>query len=64
MRTLVQPPPSLRCEFCRGELRFKLIESGEQTFDLDIEVFVCVSCGREKTFTVGHDRYRPRPKVA
>jgi hypothetical protein len=31
MRPLVQPPPSLRC-MCGGELRLKLIEPADRTF--------------------------------
>ena len=27
MRTIVQPPPSTRCDLCGGELRLKLVES-------------------------------------
>jgi hypothetical protein len=29
MRNLVQPPPSLHCDLCNGELRIKLIETAD-----------------------------------
>ena len=35
MRNLVQPPPSLHCDHCNGELRLKLIEPANSVFDLD-----------------------------
>jgi uncharacterized protein with PIN domain len=54
MRTLVEPPPSSRCDICGGELRLKQIESANRTLDLDNEIFVCVKCGREQACTVGH----------
>jgi hypothetical protein len=55
MRTLVQPPPSSRCELCGGELRLKRVESGNSTFDLDKEIFVCAKCGHEQSCTVSHN---------
>ena len=67
VRTLVQPPPSSRCKLCCGELRLKLIESADRTFDLDNEIFVCVKCGREQSYTVSHNhnaRHMPAPKAA
>jgi len=64
MRTLVEPPPSSRCDLCGGELLLKLIESANPTLDLDKEVFVCVKCGREQSYTVRHDRRMPNPKAA
>ena len=67
MRALVEPPPSCRCDFCGGELRLKQIESANRTFDLDIEIFVCVKCSREQLCTVSHDhnvRRMPDPKAA
>ena len=70
MRTLVQPPPSLRCDLCHGELRLKLVEPACPFFDLETEIFVCAKCGRERAFTVSHDHYaahiatnRPTAKV-
>ena len=30
MRNLVQPPPSLHCDLCNGELRLKLIETTDK----------------------------------
>jgi uncharacterized protein with PIN domain len=64
MRTLVQPPPSSRCDLCGGELRLKQVESSNRTLDLDNEVFVCVACGRERLYTVSHDHTVPNPKAA
>lgn len=64
MRTLVQPPPSLRCELCGGELRLKLIEPADPTFDLENEIFACANCGHEQSYIVTHDHYMPHSKVA
>ena len=56
MRTLVDPPPSQRCNHCDGELRFKqVIESTSRDVDLVGEVFVCVNCSREQVYTVRRD---------
>jgi len=64
MRTLVEPPPSARCDDCRGELRLKqVIESVNSTLDSDEEIFVCVKCGREKAYTVRRDRNKPHLKA-
>jgi hypothetical protein len=57
MRTLVQPPPSTHCDLCGGELRLKLVEPANRTLDLEIEIFVCVNCGRELSCVVDHDKY-------
>jgi collagenase-like PrtC family protease len=57
MRNLVQPLPSMRCERCAGELRFKRIESADPVFDTEIEIFVCVDCGRTHSRRMIHDRY-------
>ena len=46
MRNLVDPPPSLRCQLCGSELRFKRIEPDSPVFDTQVEIFVCVKCGR------------------
>jgi uncharacterized protein with PIN domain len=64
MRTLVQPPPSSRCDLCNGELRLKQIEPSNRTLDLDSEIFVCAKCGREQSYIVRHDRTVPDPKAA
>ena len=40
MRNLVDPPPSLHCELCHGELRFKRIEPDDPVFDIVVEIFV------------------------
>ena len=57
MRTLVQPPPSLHCDFCHGELRLKQIGPDGPLAEFDIQTFVCVKCGNEKFHTVMHDPY-------
>ena len=57
MRNLVQPPPSLHCQLCQGELQFKRTVSEESLFELDSEIFVCIKCGREHSYRVTHDRY-------
>ena len=57
MRNLVQPPPSLHCELCDGELRFKRIESDDPIFDREVEIFVCVECGRVHSHRMIHNPY-------
>jgi uncharacterized protein with PIN domain len=67
MRTLVQPPPSSRCDLCGSELRLKQVDSANRTLDLDNEIFVCTKCGREQAYTVKHDhtaRHILDPKAA
>lgn len=60
MRAITQPPPSSRCEKCGGELRLKRIETAERGLNLAHEIFVCASCGLERSLTVRHDRKMPR----
>ena len=57
MRNLVQPPPSLHCDHCNGELRLKLIEPANPALALDAEVFVCPKCGHQQSHVVPHDHY-------
>ena len=67
MRTLVEPPPSSRCDLCGGELQLKQIKSANRTLDLENEIFVCVKCGREQSCIVSHShnvRHIPDPKAA
>ena len=71
MRTLVEPPPSSRCDLCGGELRLKLIEPANRTLDLENEISdleneisVCVNCGHEQSNIVKHDPNMPHTKVA
>jgi hypothetical protein len=67
MRTLVEPPPSSRCDRCGGELRLKQIESANRTLDLENEIFVCIVCCVEQSCTVSHNhnvRHMPEPKAA
>jgi hypothetical protein len=70
MRNLVEPPPSLHCELCHGELRFKRIEPDDSVFDIEVEIFVCVKCGRVHSHRMIHNPYAahtarsmPRGKV-
>jgi hypothetical protein len=57
MRNLVEPPPSLHCDRCRGELRFKRIEPDDRVFDIVVEIFVCAQCGRVHSRRVNRDPY-------
>jgi uncharacterized protein with PIN domain len=50
MRNLTQPPPSVRCERCNGELRFKGIEPDEPVFEREVEKYVCAKCGHAHSF--------------
>lgn len=64
MRTITKPPPSSRCAQCGGELRLKQIDVADRGLDLENEIFVCASCGREQSLTVSHDRKTPHTKAA
>jgi hypothetical protein len=57
MRNLVQPPPSLRCDLCQGELQLKRIDPDGPSLEWDCEIFVCIKCGHEHSYRVSHDRY-------
>jgi hypothetical protein len=57
MRTLVEPPPSSRCEICGGELRLKLIEPVNDIRALANEILVCSGCCREQAYTVHQDTF-------
>ena len=57
MRPLVAPPPTLHCNHCGGELRLKQLELANRQLGRQSQVFVCVSCGRERAFSVGLDPY-------
>jgi hypothetical protein len=57
MRTVVQPPPSLHCDLCHGELRLKQLAPDGPVFEFDVEVFVCAKCGHEQSHRVSHDPY-------
>jgi hypothetical protein len=57
MRNLVQPPPSMHCELCDGELRFKRIEPDDPVFDMEVEIFVCSKCGRVHSRRMIYDPY-------
>ena len=57
MRNLVQPPTSVHCKLCNGELRFKRIEPDDPAFDMEVEIFVCSKCGHVHSLPVMHDHY-------
>jgi len=57
MRDLIEPPSSLHCEVCHGELRFKRIEQDDSVFDIVVEIFVCVECGRVHSRRMNRDPY-------
>ena len=57
MRNLVEPPPSLRCKLCHGELRFKRIELDDPVFEMEVEIFVCVECGHAHSRRMLRDPY-------
>ena len=57
MRNLVQPPPSVHCESCNGELRFKRIEPDDPVFDREVEILICVECGRVHSHRKIHNPY-------
>jgi hypothetical protein len=57
MRNLIQPPPSIHCERCDGELRFKRMEPDDPVFDTEVETFVCSKCGHVHSLPVIHDPY-------
>jgi hypothetical protein len=70
MRTLVDPPPSLRCDLCNGELRLKKIERDTSPLESDITTFVCAKCDRVKLYRVSRDPHsasrasmKPPPNV-
>jgi hypothetical protein len=57
MRNLVQPPPSLHCDLCQGELQLKRIDPDGPFLEWDCEIFVCMKCGHGHSYRVSHDRY-------
>jgi len=60
MRNLVEPPSSLRCKICAGELRFKRIEPVDTVLDIEVAIFVCAKCGHEHSRQRIYDRYVAR----
>ena len=65
MRALVDPPPSLRCDLCNGELRLKKIEQDASPLESDVTTFVCAKCGHEKSYRVSRDPHSaPRAEAA
>ena len=57
MRTLVQPPRTLHCDFCHGELRLKQSDQGGPFFEFNVNTLVCIKCGHETSYRMSHDRY-------
>jgi hypothetical protein len=65
MRASVDPPPSLRCDLCTGELRLKKIEQHTSPLESDTTTFVCAKCGHEiggllhrSSYTIWHPYMR------
>ncbi len=65
MRRLVEPSPSTQCELCHGGLLLKRIEPDVQVIEVDVAIYLCVKCGRERSRRVIHDPYAARasPRV-
>ena len=57
MRRLVEPPPSIQCDLCQGGLLLKRIESDAHAVQVDVAIYLCVKCGRERSRKVIHDPY-------
>ena len=57
MRNLVEPPSSMHCKLCDGELRFKRIERDDPVFEMEVEIFVCSKCGRVHSRRMIYDPY-------
>ena len=57
MRRLVEPPPSMQCDLCQGALLFKRIEPDVHVIEVDVAIYLCVNCGRERSRQVIHDPY-------
>jgi len=57
MRNLVQPPRSMHCEHCNGELLFKSIQLDDTDLEIEVQVFVCAKCGREHSRKLIQDPY-------
>jgi hypothetical protein len=60
MRTIVQPPRSLHCDLCHGELRLKQLVPEGPAFEFDVEIFVCAECGHAASHRVSRDPYAAR----
>jgi hypothetical protein len=66
MRPMIEPPPSLHCTVCRGELRLKRVDLCKPASEFDTEILICIKCGHEHEYRVSHDPYvmhqgSPRP---
>jgi hypothetical protein len=57
VRNLVEPPPSLHCDLCHGELRLKQLLPYGPSFELDVAIFVCAKCSHEQSHRLSHDPY-------
>jgi hypothetical protein len=65
MRAHVDPPPSLRCDLCNGELRLKKIEQHTSPLESDATTFLCAKSGREKLYRASRDPHSaPRAEAA
>ena len=57
MRPLVEPPPTLKCALCGGDLLLKQVDASVIDGKKDVELFVCTKCGHEQSFKVNHDQH-------
>ena len=59
MRRLVEPLPSMKCELCGGELLLKSFEPDTPVVEIDVAIYRCAKCARERSHLVTHDPYAP-----
>jgi len=59
MRKTVEPPPTIRCDRCGGQLTLKRVETAHSIFGANSNVFVCSNCGTERAFVVRNDADGP-----
>ena len=57
MRRLVDPPPSMKCDLCEGALLLERVEPDVHFVEVDVAIYICVKCGRERSRQVIHDPY-------
>jgi len=61
MRRTFDPPQSMPCAICRGELLLRCIKAESVDSDADIAVYHCARCGSELsqllTYSTPHDAW-------
>jgi hypothetical protein len=62
MRPLIEPPRSLRCCHCGGELRLKQIESANPIIGLENRISVCAACDYEQISIVPRQSFPMSPR--